>query len=437
MTLMTKTHPARQLYKDFHNYRDETNEIIIYVPEKHRRYIEAVNKKIAGCSLSKPLKPRVWRIDYISDDKKGINWFLKNNVHAPEFKEYIVEARINPKILAGIKDYITASNDSYLEIVERRFNEEASKISKLLGKFSDYTPKRIDFCVNFDIKELGILDAPCTPGQMMWLIKRGSFPSHFNEWTFYDKISHRRKAGKYSLYLRSGSVNINCYYKYKQLVEEFPDCPDIEKALHVIRFEIQCLYRKTRLMMLHEKKLMDEHRDRHGYIDGDFNSPIEIIKRMLSDFTAEKVINNYFNKIIKPGDYYTLKEAIKIIESENFRPDTEQLLIDTLKEINRQGIAKTRAEIVTIPAQRLFYNNLQRLAKLGINPVTIPKSFRVKHIPNLLSSFHRLRESGDISDCYFVDPFDPLDRPFELCYEDESDDEYIDSEYDEADDCED
>jgi len=55
----------------------------------------------------------------------------------------------------------------------------------------------VDFCVNFDLKKLGI---PCTPDRMMWLIKRGDYPSHFKEWEYYCKKSHRKRTGKYSFY---------------------------------------------------------------------------------------------------------------------------------------------------------------------------------------------------------------------------------------------
>jgi len=52
--------------------------------------------------------------------------------------------KINPKLLAGIIDYITAANEDYVKLAEERFNIEARKISPILGKFSGYKMKRID-----------------------------------------------------------------------------------------------------------------------------------------------------------------------------------------------------------------------------------------------------------------------------------------------------
>ena len=368
---------AKKLFSHFKKYKDSSEEV------------EMMNPK--G-------KPGEWLIYYTDTARRGITWILRYNVHSRDYKEYIVEARINPKILAGIKDYITASTSDYLPIVEERFNEEATEISEILGKFSSYTPKRVDFCINFDLKELGIR---CTPEQMMKLIKMGDYPSYFKEWLYYDKISHRKKAGKFSFYLISRANNINCYYKYKQLEEEYPNCPHIDRALHVIRFEVQCKYSKIYVMRKAIQKKVPEY----------LITPQFILNELLSDFTSQNMIEKYFMQIIKPGDYYTLKKAIEIIEDQHFSTQKEQVLIDTLKEINRQGIARTRASIApeAIPQ---FYRTLDTLAKLKINPVTIPKSFGVKHIPNLLDTCNKLRDSGSAT-CSLADPFEPLEEPFE------------------------
>ena len=50
---------------------------------------------------------------------------------------------------------------------------------------------------------------------------------------------------------------------------------------------------------------------------------------------------------------------------------------------------------------------------MNINPVTIPKSYGVKQIPNLLDAFNKLRVSGLVAPVLF-DPFEPLEKPFEI-----------------------
>jgi hypothetical protein len=388
---------AKKLLRDFIRYKEETGDINILVPCNSSttgwRYAK---ERVDDNGRKQYQNSNEWKFSYVLEHRQGLCWFLKFNNHSRYFSEYIVEARINPKIFAGLKDYIAASDESFINSVVKRFDVEAAKISPILRIINFYKLNRIDFCVNFDLNEMGI---KCTPEQMIRLIKHGDCPPHFKIWKYYDTISHRTKTGKYSHYLKSGSVNINCYYKYKQLKEVYENCPDIESALHVIRFEVQCKYRKTYQMQMNERK--------------ETNNPVEIFRRLLSDQVSRNMIEHYFYQIIKPGDYYTLKEAIRVIELHDLRPETEQVLVDTLTEINRKGIAKLRSELDLYGTQ-LLYRSLRKLAELGINPVTIPKSYGVKCLPNLLDAFYRLRDSGALDDKLLPDPYEPLDEPFEV-----------------------
>lgn len=168
---------AKKIYQSFCNYRDETNEIKMYIPNDERVRIQQEERLTWNKNI--PTRPRKWSIDYSSPNRQGINWTLRFCNYSKDFKIFIIEARLNPKILVGMSDYISAASEKYLEKVQKRFDEEAGKISSLLGNFSWYSLKRIDFCINFDLKELGI---KCTPEQMMELIKRGKFPPYYSEW---------------------------------------------------------------------------------------------------------------------------------------------------------------------------------------------------------------------------------------------------------------
>lgn len=117
-----------------------------------------------------------------------------------------VMAVINPKVLIT-GDYIIASWEDDLGIVERLYDREVEKISPHLLKFRECSLNRADPCLNIDLKELGI---PCTPEQMMTLIERGNIPKHFEERKEkYDMKQHRMVTDKNSLYLESKSATIN------------------------------------------------------------------------------------------------------------------------------------------------------------------------------------------------------------------------------------
>lgn len=326
---------------------------------------------------------------------KGLSWLLRLSLRSPGFITFnsgeeddhpcSIKAKINPKVFSGIKDYLSASSSENLEEMEKRFNQEASKISPLLGNFSDYEFNRVDFCVNFSLHELGI---DCDPLIIMDLFQRSNLPHHFGRpWKQYtgnlltfdeDAISIASlpadESDRNSFVLKSDSININCYYKYNELKNNFADCPNIRDSTDVIRFEVQCLYAKTYYL---SKQL----RNKEGFTN--------LFSEMLSDDTSSSIINNYFDKIIGRGDYYSMDEAIKMIQSYKFAAKKENRLIDVLKKVEmRGGISYAKLMIVNPEVREDFRRSLRELANIRINPVTIPKEHGISHIRNLLDAYY-------------------------------------------------
>ena len=148
-----------------------------------------------------------------------------------------VKAIINPKILTGEKSYIMAANAGYLERIEEIFNTEAKRISPVLREFGSYSLNRLDYCINIAASEVRTLPVECgkdLPKKIMQLIRYGDIPKKFS--MGYDD--------KYQFYLKSGTVVINCYWKYPELVRDFEECDDLEESRDIIRFEVQYKYPK-------------------------------------------------------------------------------------------------------------------------------------------------------------------------------------------------
>jgi len=177
-----------------------------------------------------------------------------------------------------------------------------------------------------------------------------------------------------------GSVVINCYWKHWPTFNEDPDCEDSENSLDVIRFEVQCKYPKVYSMtsLIRDKNI----------------SFFNVINEMLSDEVCNSIISKYYDRVIGNGNYYTLDLARKMIERKAFKPQKEQRLIDHLKLINEsRGIANVKA---TLQGEELenFRRSLRELESMGINPVTIPKDWGIKYLPNFLSAYCDMQEEG-------------------------------------------
>lgn len=344
-------------------------------------------------------KSRYFLIEYTTGNK-GLSWLLRLSPKSPGFINYLstldggdmdypcsIKARINPKLFVGIRDYLTAANVYYLGRVETLFNLEAAKISPILGSFNDYEFNRIDYCINFALREMGI---ECDPLLIMELFRRSNIPKHFylprksikGELLPFDSrmvVNASLPADEPDLdkfILKSDSININCYYKYTQLREAFVECPNYRDSSDVIRFEVQCLYPKAYYMSRALK-------NREGFTN--------LFSEMLSDDTSARIINNYFEKIIRQGDYYSMDEAVKLIQSHHFALKKENRLIAVLKDVNTfGGIFRAKTVLGKPEVREDFRRSLRELAAIKINPVTIPEKYGIDHIPNLLDAYYRM-----------------------------------------------
>lgn len=329
--------------------------------------------------------------------RKGISWTLRFSNQSPDFKEYTLEAQINPKILAGIIDYITAATEDDMNAIPDLFNHEAKRISDAIPMFSRYKLKRIDYCINFHLGELGI---PCTADQMIKLIKRGNIPHNYKEELFYDKTSRRYKSDDLSFYLKSNSTVIQCYDKHDQLKEKHPDNPSIDFAKNIIRFEVQCNYMKVYSMRRNLKKAPK------GY-------PYNEFKEFFSPKVCETIIRRYFDRVVMRGDYYPIKHSRNLINERGFRGNLGQRMIATLNAVNPSrgggGVHKVKAFLKEFGIDPYDFKRglLELQIHMGINPVAIPGDWGIMHIPNLMDAYDKLkgiplRDKSDI----MCSPFD-------------------------------
>lgn len=314
--------------------------------------------------------------------QKGLSWILRRRRESPEYMKpplpfrtedrcCTIKAKINPKILLGLDDYIVAANSSYLDRLEAVFNQEAKAISPILADFGSYSLSRIDYCVNFDLRELE-LGVNVLPDDYMVLIKQSDIPNQFQEYKEYRDTAHRKKPGLNSFYLMNRSVHINCYCKYPQLKREFPSAPFLNNSLDIIRFEVQCLYLKTRYM---QRQIRD---------NVDFDKLIHV---MLSDETCEKIIRSYYRETIGMGDYYSLTAARERIKSMHFSRNREDRLLNALKSVSlHRGVSKAKSQLSGKELVE-FKRSINDLEEIGINPVTIPRERGIKFLPNLLKTY--------------------------------------------------
>lgn len=362
-----------KLLDDFIRYNEETGFLLMYRKNENDQYIKYFPQKGNISYLPSDIKI------YYNNRNKGIKWHIfDDRFHTMGF---IVDVTINPKTLSDIHDYITAATYCDMKMAIITFNDEVKKISPLLKTFHDYNIKRVDYCINFYLKEL----APeCSQEQIINLLRRGNIPTSYQEWTEYDGRACRNKRKPESFYLYNSSITINCYSKYMQLVNQskenqergYPPIPAqvLEASQDIIRFEVQCKYHKT--------FTLNQRAEALG------NHEINKYKTLLGYKFYNEQIHSYWNKVICKGDWYTMQEAIRIIESKPFNSQKKKRLIDALQLVSLHRSIATAKSLLTGYQLEAFKRTLNELSNININPVTIPRRWGISHIPNLLYTYY-------------------------------------------------
>jgi hypothetical protein len=130
-----------------------------------------------------------------------------------------------------------------------------------------------------------------------------------------------------------------------------------------------------------------------------------VAKELLSDLKTIPTVVHYFEKVVTTGDYYPLKTAIAMVEAKHYRSQRRERIIATLRLIAKhKSIARARTYCTTEQTDDQeglltigdFNLSLQDLVGIGINPVTIPRRWKIKHIPNLLTRYKEMVESGEL-----------------------------------------
>lgn len=371
----------RMREEEYFDLRSHFNEFKVKTNELNDRPLKDKNGRITG-----------W--EYTYKKRKGIRWLLLTTNADSKFTIYGIMVIITPKVLIE-NNYIAVMQFADLNVVEDMFNREAERISPLIRKFGSCSMNRSDPGLTLDLKELGI---PCSPEQMIKLIKRGDIPKHFKERKVYDDNdkSHRKKADKHSFYLESNSVVINYYWKYPKQTIKHPNYANRENSRNVIRLEVQCKYPKL-------YSIAKTSKDNSKYVKYADGMPDEVIWNMinygiknpsipldviLSDDISDDVIRSYYNKIIRQGDYFTLEGARWMVKAHYFRQEKEERLLFALEYINEcRGIANAKAKLFGDDLHD-FKRSLRDLDDIFVNPVTIPREWGINHIQNPLKAYY-------------------------------------------------
>lgn len=308
------------------------------------------------------IKQRIYTTKYYSDI--GFKDFKLREVLKPLTVNNVVEISLNPMQLILEEETPLLLLESDVDELKFKFNQKIKEIHPRLPRLSEWSVRRIDYAV--DIKTEYV-------EEYIELFKQCDFPRRFECKSKEYNPKQKRKTEKKGLFkLESNSVNINFYDKEN---ERLAVAGNVQGCENILRLEIQCKRDKT-----------DNIKRRK-----DCKFPNKSPDHFFDSELSKKMILEYYDLIIGSGDYYKLDEAIKKV-----RAASKDHLVNTLKLINQKSSA-WKAREAFVKGFRLtggtnksisgrdeatFKSHIRELASLGINPVTLPKRYKMDFLPN-------------------------------------------------------
>lgn len=166
----------------------------------------------------------------------------------------------------------------------------------------------------------------------------------------------REAIGVSSVYFNSKSIKILIYDKEIERYEK--GIPPVDDEKSALRFEIAILNKHI------------------NYLKRKYN-----IEPVLENYMKAELFQKYIFeivKIVKPGDFYKITDARKIIAKSDLSDKNKQLLDDFLVNVSRSSLSEVKNKSIdgTKVYTKYTYDKLLKLLeKLQINPILIPKNW--------------------------------------------------------------
>ncbi|WP_339230885.1 hypothetical protein NSQ77_10775 [Oceanobacillus sp. FSL K6-2867] len=277
--------------------------------------------------------------------------------------------RVEPQSLIAGRRTINVFDCAFGSVERLRpvLDESIEIISSTLPQSDRWFVSRIDFTKNLTSEYVR---------ECVELAKKGKDPYRFKE--TIDKSG--------SSYRKSKSVILNYYDKLDHITKKVDnisfDNHLLEEAHNIYRIEVQCLNHK-KLKHIREKFDLPRKSNLYDYLRTDI---------------AEWAFFSYYDKVIGRGDYYSLAQVLKRIESTDLGSRKKKNIKNWLKLIAQakgmtnakkqfvDGTTLGRTQTVVQGCLDTFRSYEKVCEEIGVNPVAIPKDWGIDYIPNPINS---------------------------------------------------
>jgi hypothetical protein len=179
--------------------------------------------------------------------------------------------------------------------------------------------------------------------------KVSGFSLKYDEEDYSDKINID---GSFDLVDTNG-IELTLYDKFDQCQRE--------EASGILRVEVRLMKKKA------IRKYTDETHVEKQIVD--------LAKK------SKKIFMETFMRTVPPGDYYTIKQATKLIENKVSKKKQREKMLLLLRLTRKESLFNALKKL----GDKNSYRILVKFAEIGLSPVTLRKKYGVKELKSLYS----------------------------------------------------
>lgn len=301
---------------------------------------------------------------------QGISRFTLSEIILPELTYYSVWIKFNPSRILNKDNPHDLMQQADIMRVNDKFSELVKGINPDLPELMFWKTDRIDYSVNI-----------ITPYVALYveLFQRCNKPSKY----YKDLKSEggKREQRKNSLYLMTKTYTINDYDKQAEVIANGGSPEEIEAAKDILRIEVQCKKGKINNLKKNDDNIIST--ELYNFMDKDL---------------SREVLLKYYDKTIGSGDFYSFKEASKIIKVDlDLTKSMKAKLIKHLWYINNfKSIHNAKQKFNNNPLFNKYLKLIRGIGENGINPVLIPRRKNIPFLPNIKTEIIMAYESSQI-----------------------------------------
>jgi len=180
--------------------------------------------------------------------------------------------------------------------------------------------------------------------------KVSGFSLKYDEEDYNDRINID---GSFDLVSNTNGIELTLYDKFDQCKRD--------EASGILRVEVRLVKKKA------IRKYTDE----------------VCVEKQIMDLAkkSKDIFMDMFMRTVPPGDYYTMKQATKLIENKVSKKKQREKMVLLLKLTRKESLFNALKKL----SDKNSYRVLAKFAEIGLSPVTLRKKYGTKELKSIYS----------------------------------------------------